>query len=171
MKKLVPLLFDSADKWWFWFLIAFVCVGLEVWALYFQLVLEYYACELCIYTRIWLTGMAIAALPGIWLHQSPITRKVLLILLLFFSVCLAYVTWRLVGIEYGFGPPSTCSIMTVFPSWARFDEWWPVMFEVQDSCQATPLVLWRLSMADGLTGVSLGFLTVYSCSLIGEFKK
>lgn len=171
MKKLVALLCFSADKWWYWALIIGVCVGLEAWALYFQVVLEYYPCELCIYTRVWLTGMALVAALGLWLHRYTVTRRILLAIQLLLAGCLAYITWRLLGVDYGFGPASTCGVATIFPSWARLDEWWPLVFQIQDSCQATPIVVWKLSMADGLTGVSLGFLTVYTCSIIGDFRK
>jgi len=171
MKKILSIVCDSSDKWWFWALTLAVCVVLEAWAIYFQLVLEYFPCELCIYTRIWLSMIAAVAVAGLLLYRFATARKILLFLQLLATAGLCYITWRLLGVDYGFGPPTACTIETVFPSWARLDHVWPLMFEVLDSCQATPIVVWGLSMADGLTGVSLGFLTVFTCSLVSEFRK
>lgn len=171
MKKITSILCYSADKWWFWALTVAVCVGLEAWALYFQVVLDYFPCELCIYTRLWLSMIALVGFFGLFLHRSVIARKALLVLLLLATAGLSYITFRVMGVDYGFGPPTACTIESVFPDWLRLDHVFPLLFEVLDSCQASPIVVWGLSMADGLTGVSLGFLTVFTCSLVGEFKR
>jgi len=170
MKKLLQLVLTSADKTWFWLAVLFTCIGLEAGALYFQEVLGYFPCELCIYTRVWLTGIALVSLLALGLKHMLWCVRVLLIVELILTAGLAHVTWRLLGLEYGWGPEGACSLVANFPSWARLDEWWPTLFLVQDSCAATPIVLFNLSMADGLAICSAGFCTAFLLSLWGHFR-
>ncbi|WP_045857318.1 disulfide bond formation protein B [Teredinibacter purpureus] len=170
MSKVLPFLFALGEKWQAWLAIFMVCVGLEAGAIYFQEVLMYYPCELCIYTRVWMTAMALFALVAIPLRHNVWARRACIVIQLVLTFGLIRVVWKLLGIEYGWGPDGACSLYANFPQWAPLDEWLPVLFKVQDSCAATPKVLFSLSMADGLAVVSSGVFLALAFALWGSFR-
>ena len=85
------------------------------------------------------------------------------------TIGLATVTWKLMALENGWAGAGVCSMFPNFPSWAPLDEWLPIMFRVQGPCMATPEVMLGLSMADGLSGVTIGFFVALALALCGSF--
>ncbi|WP_018013851.1 disulfide bond formation protein B [Teredinibacter turnerae] len=164
------ILLNAAPRLWPWLTVIAVCVGLEAGALYFQEIVGLYPCELCIYTRVWLTGMALVALIGIFVRGFTWPRRLALLALFGLTLALCRTTWKLLGIDYGFGNDGACSLVANFPSWAPLDQWWPMLFMIQDACSATPEVMFGLSMADGLAGVCVGFIACLLLAIVGEFK-
>lgn len=165
------ILLNASPRLWPWITVIIICIGLEGGALYFQEVIGLYPCELCIHTRVWLTGIALVCLLALFVRGYTWPRRIGLFALLALTLGLSRTTWQLMALDYGWGYESDCGLVSVFPSWAPFDEWLPILFRVQDACSATPEVAFGLSMADGLTGVCLGFLACFGIALYGDFKR
>ena len=152
----------------FWGLVFGYCVFLEAGALFYQLVLGYPPCELCIHVRLWLGGLALATLCGIFVSRYRLARMALSLVSLALVAGLASVTWELLGIEYRFGPPGSCAFVIYYPEWLPLDRWWPAMFEVQGSCMATPEVIAGISMADVLAASCIVLFAAFAWALISD---
>lgn len=167
----MKLFLNCAPKLWPWLTVIAICISLEGGALYFQEIIGLFPCELCIYTRVWLTAIVLVCIVGIFIRFWQWPRRIALFLLIALSVGLSYTTWQLMGLEYGWNTDGACSLVANFPSWAPLDAWFPMLFRVQDACSATPTVIFGLSMAEGLTGVCLGYLSAFGIALYGDFTK
>lgn len=171
MQKVADFVWTLGEKWQSWAAAIVICVGLEGGALYYQEARLMFPCELCIYTRVWLAGIALVAVPGLLLRRHVWPRRLLLTIEIGLAVGLASVVWALLGLEYGFGGAGSCSMFANFPSWAPLDEWLPVLFRVQGPCAATPEVVAGLSMADGLAVISVAFIAAFALALVGSFMR
>lgn len=171
MKWLFHKLLNFSACRYFWVAVALLMVALEAGALYFQHVQHYYPCELCIYVRVWVAALFFVAVLALWLKRWVWGRLLTSLSGLLLSVGLALETWGLIKVEYGLGDGGACGYKANFPDWAPLDSWLPAMFEVQDLCQATPLVLGPISMTHGLVLVSAGLLSAFSLALVGVFIK
>lgn len=171
MKKAVDFVRTLGARWQSWAALIAICVGLEAGALYYQLALLQYPCELCIYTRVWLAAIALVALPGLLLRKTLWPLRALLVVELGLTIGLATVVWKLLALENGWAGAGACSFFPNFPSWAPLDEWLPVLFQVQGPCAATPKVLLGLSMADALAVVTAGLFTALGLGLWGSFAR
>jgi disulfide bond formation protein DsbB len=165
----VNFIWKLGSKWQSWAALIAVCVGLEAGAVYFQEARMQFPCELCIYTRVWLAAIALVAVPGLLLRKTLWPMRGLLVVELGLTIGLGTVVWELLALEHGWAGAGACSMFPNFPSWAPLDEWFPTLFRVQGPCMATPVVALGLTMADGLTGVTLGFLVALGLALIGSF--
>lgn len=170
MARLADTIWNLGRSWQAWLAVILICVGLEGGAVYFQLAQMQFPCELCIYTRVWLAAIGIVAVAGLVLRQTGWPIRILIAAELALSLGLAGVVWDLLSLEYGFGGAGACSMFPDFPSWAPLDQWMPVLFQVQGPCAATPEVVLGLSMADGLAGVSVGFIAAFALALIGNLR-
>ncbi|WP_075187268.1 disulfide bond formation protein B [Teredinibacter haidensis] len=170
MEKQFSFIWTLGEKWQAWLAVIVICFGLEAGAVFFQEVLMYYPCELCIYTRVWMTFMVLFAFIGLAVRKRLWPMRVIIIIETGLTVGLMAVVWALLAIEYGWEKNGACSLVANFPTWARLDEWLPTLFMVQDSCGKTPLVIFNLSMADGLAITSTCFLITFLCALYGSFR-
>lgn len=171
MNSILNFIWTMGSKWQCWLAVIIVCVGFLTTAVYYQEVLMHYPCELCIYTRVWMVAMALFACVGLAVRKNILLVRVVLAIEILLAIGLTHVSWQLLEIEYGWGGGGACSMVANFPSWARLDDWIPTLFKVQGSCAPTPYVLFKLSMAHGLIGVSVGFLLAFVLGLRGSFKK
>lgn len=158
---------DIGNRYWFWLSIFLLCVALEGAALFYQHVLNILPCEICIYVRVWLAAIALLALLACFLVRWRVAVALIGVLASALSVGLAMETWRLIEIEYELGSGSACSFFANFPAWAPLDKWMPGLFEVQELCQATPSVIFGITMAEGLILVSVAFIIVFALSSLG----
>lgn len=158
---------NGAKEFWFWGVIALTALGLEIGALFYQHVLNILPCELCIYVRVWLVGLFCVSLLAMWLNRWAFARFLLLIAVMALSIGLANETWNLIVVEYGIGDGGACSFFANFPSWAPLDKWLPFMFEVQEFCQATPDIIFGITMAHSLVVVSVFLIGLISISMVG----
>ncbi|WP_049721211.1 disulfide bond formation protein B [Gilvimarinus polysaccharolyticus] len=153
----------------FWWAIAGLMLALEVGALLFQHVWQYYPCEVCIYVRVWVAGLFFVALIALLLKRYCWGRLLCVLSGLALAFGLANESWNLVKIEYGIGNGSSCAFKANFPSWAPLDAWLPSMFEVQDFCKATPELLFGITMTHMLVAVSVGLIVLFGTALLGVF--
>lgn len=152
--------------WWFWAAIAGLCLALEAGALYYQHVLDYAPCELCIYVRVWLAGIILICLLALYLRRSQPGALLCALAGLGLSVGLGMETYDLLKVEYNFGGGSFCRFLANFPTWAPLDEWFPSLFAVRSTCMATPEVLFGISMADALAVVSVVLVVAFALALL-----
>jgi len=87
---------------------------------------------------------------------------------LILSFGLALETWNLIVVEYGLGDGGSCSFFANFPKWAPLDKWLPMMFEVQEFCQATPVLVFGITMTHALIVISTVFISAFLISFIGS---
>ncbi len=171
MTRVFDFLLALGGKWQSWTALIALCIALEAGALYYQIALMYYPCEQCIYTRVWIAGIALAALAGLALRRNAWAVRAILVLQILLTLGLGRVVWRLLAIEYGFAEFGDCNLYAQFPSWAPLDAWFPTMFRVQDVCGDTPEVLFGLSMADGLAATTVCLLAAFTLALVGSFRR
>lgn len=122
---------------------------MEAVALYYQYALDYPPCVLCIHVRIWIMGFMLVAIGAWLLHRYAYTS---IISHLLTTVMMAGGLERALytlGIERGtvFG---SCSMDSGLPVWFQLDEWFPMMFKVWEACGYSPLLLFKISMAETL---------------------
>ncbi len=162
-------LLHSGDKRWPYMTLLLICLLLEGGAVLFQEVFKYYPCELCIYTRVWMTGIVLACLFGLFVRKNLWLRRLAIATLLALTAGLAHVVYRLLAIEYGFGSDGACKLVADFPSWARLDEWMPTLFLVQEACGKTPTVIFGITMAEALVVAVAGFILALVTAFAGTF--
>ena len=167
MKPLIYSLFQRICRFgssaWYWGMVCAVCVALEIGALVYQHGLGYLPCELCIYIRVWIALLASVSLLGVIAHPWLLPRLAVTGLALGVTIGLLKDTWQLLGIENGWTEGGSCGFFAKFPTWAPLDSWLPQVFEVQEFCQSTPIILYRISMADVLAFVAVSFVTSLVC--------
>ena len=105
---------------WYWLALLLLGLAMEGMALFYQHVLGYGPCVLCIQVRLWLLGLVMVAL-----------------------------AWKLLGIERG-TVEGECSFDLGLPAWLPLDHWFPPLFQVQEACGYTPTLPFGFSMAEVL---------------------
>jgi len=139
-------------------------MSLEATALYFQYVLDYRPCVLCIHIRIVILGLMLVALLALAVRRTLTGRMVAHLLSAVVLAGLVQRAWLLLGIERGF-VEGECSFDLGLPSWLPLDQWFPVMFQVHQACGYTPPLPLGLSMAEVLFPLSI-VLLLMSTSLL-----
>ena len=137
----------QSRNWWL-FLLVF-CVALEVAALYYQYVLDYLPCVLCIHVRILLLGIALLSIVALAVRRFRPAAISLSIAVLGLWVWMAERSYMLLGTERGW-IMGECSMESGLPSWFAPDRWFPALFHIHEPCGYTPYVIGKISMAEVL---------------------
>ena len=151
----------------FWLTLATLALFMEAAALYYQYVLNYYPCMVCIHIRLVIAGFALLWLaaginPGSgWLRWTGIVGSFLI------SIVFIERSWQLLAIEYGW-VFSSCEMTLGLPSWAAVDRWMPWQFEVQEPCGVTPFVIGRISMAEVLMANAAISLLLFAALIVAS---
>jgi disulfide bond formation protein DsbB len=132
----------------YWWLLLLTGIGLEAGALFFQYVLDYGPCPLCIHVRIGVAILTIVALSALLIRSRAWRRfaHVVNTAALLWMVERAYL---LLGTERGF-VYLECGIDSGLPAWFALDQWFPLMFGVTESCGYTPVLAFGVRMAEAL---------------------
>lgn len=164
------ILFFSEKKW-YWLALLIFFISLEFTALFYQYVLDYLPCVLCIHVRIWVLGIIAVSLLALQLLKNWYGLLLVHILMILLSTGLFERSYQLLGTERGFIYGS-CSMESGLPAWFALDEWMPLLFKVWEPCGYTPELLFGITMADGLIVLSSLLLIVsYIFTLHLIFKK
>lgn len=150
----------------YWFLILLACVLLEGVALYYQYVLDYGPCVLCIHIRAWIAGLGVLALIMLFMPAFAFLGHLLSLLL---ASGFAYSSWRTLGIERG-TIIDACSMDAGFPDWLRLDLWLPQVFEPWEPCGYTPVMPLDITMAEALMGISAAWVVASLLLLLGSLR-
>ena len=134
---------------WYWLALLVLGVSLEATALYFQYVLDYGPCVLCIQVRIWVLGLLLVALLALAVHGTRAGRLTAHLLTTVVLAGLVQRAWLLLGIERGFAA-GECGFDLGLPAWLPLDRWFPAMFQVHEACGYTPTLPFGFTMAEVL---------------------
>ena len=154
----------------FWGGLIFLCIVLEVAALYYQYVLEYLPCVLCVHIRAWVLAIMLAAIVGFLLRNSRPGLLVANLLTLTAAFGMVERAYMVLGTERGWVDGSCGDMQAGFPAWLALDKWLPSVFEALESCGLTPWVIpqW-MSMAEALMLFSVALLLVMMIFSLGSF--
>jgi disulfide bond formation protein DsbB len=154
----------------FWVVIFLICTIMEGTALYYQYVLDYYPCVLCVQIRACIGIIMIAALIGIFGSTWRPSRTIAHLTGLFGSGLMLERSYQTLGVEKGFIDGS-CSLTSGFPSWIPLNEVWPAVFEPLESCGYTPLLPLGISMAEALVAAAVILTLVFAISFPSTIKR
>lgn len=152
----------------YWFLVLLLCLSLEGVALYYQYVLDYGPCVLCVQIRAWIAGLGVVAFL-MWLIGYPLAFFGQLLSLLL-SGGLFYASWITLGVERG-TVEGSCTMDPHFPAWLPLHQWLPPLFKPTEPCGYTPLLpVGHISMAEALVVISAIWVLVSLLLLLGSMK-
>lgn len=143
-------LLNLARSKFYWAALIGLGLMMEAVALFYQYTLDYLPCVLCIHVRIWIMGFMLVAAATLVLQRYTYTSMIGHLLSTGMMFGGLERSWYMLGIERGtvFG---SCSLESGLPVWFQLDQWFPVMFKVWETCGYTPLLLFKVSMAEALT--------------------
>jgi disulfide bond formation protein DsbB len=156
---MLKLLLNSKAYWAFMLVLGIV---FEATALYYQYILEYGPCPLCIHTRIGVMAFLLISVLALIVKARWWWRISHLLNLAVFA-WLSERAYLLLGTERGF-VYLECGVDPGLPAWLPLDRWLPLMFEVKESCGYTPRLWFDISMAEALM---LMFPALALISLVG----
>ncbi len=138
---------------WYWTALIVLGLSMEATALFYQYVLDYYPCVLCIHVRIWVMCLVLIALVALPLRKNRFLRATMHALTVVVMAGLLDRSWWLLGTERGFLEGS-CDFDLGLPAWLALDSWLPAVFQVQEACGYTPVLLFGVTMAEALLVMS-----------------
>ncbi|NKB32771.1 MAG: disulfide bond formation protein B [Pseudomonadales bacterium] len=146
--------YELGQSIYFWLAgIAYLLV-MEAIALYYQYVLNFFPCALCVQVRAWVVGAIISSAISVYFRSNFWVRFVGLTVTIFFIGGGLYTSWYAWGVENG-TVISTCSIGAGFPTFMPLDEWIPFFFGANGPCGQSPEMWFGLSMVETLL-ITLG---------------
>ncbi|WP_432695315.1 disulfide bond formation protein B [Marinobacterium sp. YM272] len=152
----------------FWFLVLIACLVLEGVALYYQYVLDYGPCVLCVHIRAWIFGLGAVALLMLVIGGPLALLGHLASLGLALGMLRS--SWITLGVERGTIIDS-CTMDPQFPDWLPLHQWSPVLFEPWEPCGYTPMLAFNISMAEALVVISALWALVSLVLLLASFRK
>jgi disulfide bond formation protein DsbB len=145
-------------------------LGLEATALFFQYAMQLDPCVLCVYERLAVAGIGLAALLGV---IAPGWR---LIRFAAYFVWGGSAAWGLslamehVGIQLG-TTNLKCEFFANFPAWFKLDEWFPAVFTPTGYCDDIQWQFLGFTMPQWMVVVYSGYLLLLLFALIAEFSR
>lgn len=130
----------------YWGVMLGLAVLLEAVALFYQHVLGFGPCPLCIHVRVGVLGFLLVSLLALLL-PVVVWRRVCHLLNLGVFAWLSERAYWLLGTERGFAF-TECGLDANLPAWLALDRWLPAMFEPWESCGYTPELLFGVTMAE-----------------------
>jgi len=154
----------------FWLGLAAFGLLLQLVGLFYQHVLNYGPCILCIHVRMWITLLIVLSLVAAGLCRWRVARVLLLLASIAISGALVERAWQLVATERGWVVGS-CAMASGLPEWVPLERWFPSVYQIQEACGYTPMMPWGLSMADSLLGLFPLMAIALLALLPGAFRR
>ncbi|NLC21534.1 MAG: disulfide bond formation protein B [Halomonadaceae bacterium] len=155
-----------------WADIAIVCLGMWGVALFYQYVLGFQPCVLCIHVRLWITAILAVSLLAIVLNQSRWVQLASWLGFLGSSGALLERSWVLAGTERGWIMGSCSFDMNPgLPAWLPLHEWFSELFMPLSTCGRTPELMFGISMADGMMIMSGLFTLIAAFGFVVMFVR
>ncbi len=155
-------LYRLSQKRLFWYTGIFYLLLMEGIALFYQYVLDYYPCALCVQVRAWVAGAIITAILGSLRVRDFWWRWMFLTLTVVLLGGGLYTSWYAWGVEKG-TIFASCSMGAGFPEFMLLDQWIPWLFGADGICGQSPAMPFGVSMVEGLLitiGAPLAVLTL-----------
>ena len=152
-----------------WLLLLLSIIFFESSALFFEHVMKLAPCVMCVYERVAMMGIGIAALIGLLAPKNSVFRWLGLAGWGYGAFRGAELAYQHVGFQFNPSPFATCDLFVQFPSWPPFNHWVPWMFEAYGDC---PKVVWTsldLSMPQWLVIIFAANLIVWAVMVIAQF--
>lgn len=154
-----------------WLLLLLCIIIFESCALFFQHVMLLAPCVMCIYERIAMLGIGLAAIVGAIAPQNPVFRWV------GFAgwgiAAIKGLTLALQHVEFQLHPSPfhTCDLFVTLPSWMPLNEWMPWMFQSYGDCSEIVWQFLTLSMPQWLVIIFAGNLVALAIMIVAQFSK
>lgn len=145
---------------WFWLAILALALLGEGCALFYQHVLGYGPCMVCIQIRLWLLLIILLCALMLCMPQTKPASILGSLTGVGLSAGMLERSWFILGTERGF-VFSSCSFNLDLPEWLALDKWFPPLFEVVELCGLTPVLLFNITMAEALVVNAVGFLIAF----------
>ncbi|HHF3150238.1 TPA: disulfide bond formation protein DsbB [Vibrio diabolicus] len=152
-----------------WLLLLLFVVFFEACALYFQHVMMLAPCVMCIYERVAMMGVGVAAIVGLMAPNNPVFRWLGLIGWGLSSYKGLLLAQQHVNYQFNPSPFATCDLFVTFPSWAPLNQWVPWMFEAYGDCSKIVWQFLDLSMPQWLVVIFAGNLIALALMVIAQF--
>ncbi|HHF2855947.1 TPA: disulfide bond formation protein DsbB [Vibrio diabolicus] len=152
-----------------WLLLLLFVVFFEACALYFQHVMMLAPCVMCIYERVAMMGVGVAAIVGLMAPNNPVFRWLGLIGWGLSSYKGLLLAQQHVDYQFNPSPFATCDLFVTFSSWAPLNQWVPWMFEAYGDCSKIVWQFLDLSMPQWLVVIFAGNLIALALIVIAQF--
>jgi disulfide bond formation protein DsbB len=152
-----------------WLLLLLSIIFFESSALFFEHVMNLPPCVMCIYERVAMIGIGIAAIIGLLAPKNGILRWIGLLgwgYSAYRGLALAY---QHVGFQFEPSPFATCDLFVSFPSWAPLNHWVPWMFEAYGDCAKVEWTFLDLSMPQWLVIIFAANVIIWTIMVIAQF--
>ncbi|WP_394239771.1 disulfide bond formation protein DsbB [Vibrio astriarenae] len=152
-----------------WLLLFIIILAFEATALYFEHVMLLAPCVMCIYERVAMLGIAVAALIGAIAPRNPVIRWLGLAGWGFSSHKGLMLSLEHVDYQFNPSPFKTCDLFVNFPDWAPLNQWVPWMFEAYGDCSKVVWEFLGLSMPQWLAVIFAGNLIALAFIVVSQF--
>ncbi|MEA3303846.1 MAG: disulfide bond formation protein DsbB [Pseudomonadota bacterium] len=170
MKQLMGFLKQTSKKRFAWLLLALSALLLELSALYFQYgKMELQPCVLCIYERVAVMGILLAGLIGAIAPQLLIFRLAGFLLWGISAVWGLMLALEHSGIQQN-STMASCDFLAKFPTWAKLDEWFPLLFNPTGFCDEIQWQFLGYSMPQTMIGIYVLYLLALVVVVASQFK-
>lgn len=152
-----------------WGLLLLFVIFFEACALFFQHVMKLDPCVMCIYERVAMLGVGVAALVGLIAPQNIVFRWLGLAgwgVSAYWGLTLAN---EHVGYQFNPSPFATCDLFVRFPEWAPLNQWMPWMFEATGDCSKVVWTFMGQSMPQWLVIIFAANLVALTVIVIAQF--
>jgi len=162
--KLFQNLKQLSQSYCYW--LAYIAAGLLLLgvALYFQHVKEEMPCVVCIQIRLWISLLVLVAVAGWVIRKKPFLNTTTQFFVLLIAIGLTERSYLLLGTERGF-IFADCGFTLGLPTWFAIEEWFPQLYRIETSCGYTPELLFSITMAEALMGLSV-LLLLFSLAIV-----
>lgn len=159
MGTMLKYIYQTLTSKYYWIVLLVIGISLELTALFYQYVLEYFPCVLCIHVRLIIVGVIFISMLALYFHENiRVTLTAHCVTTILFASLLER-SYQLLGVERGF-VSGDCSMNSGLPSWFAVDQWIPWLFKIWEPCGYTPELLFGITMAEALIVLSpILFLT------------
>ncbi|OAT37555.1 disulfide bond formation protein DsbB [Proteus myxofaciens] len=151
-----------------WILLALTAIGLEATALYFQYGMELMPCVMCIYQRIAVLGILVAALIGATAPKMALMRIVGGFLWLYSAYRGIELSWEHTQLIINPSPFATCDFFVTLPSWFPLHEWFPSVFQATGDCSISQWKFLSLEMPQWMLIIFSAYFIVGLLVLISQ---
>lgn len=154
-----------------WLLLLVFVIFFEACALFFQHVMMLSPCVMCIYERVAMLGVGVAAMIGLVNPNNTIIRW--LGLAAWGASAYKGLALSMQHVDYQFNPSpfATCDLFVTFPTWAPLNDWAPWMFEAFGDCSKVVWQFLSLSMPQWLVVIFAGNLIALAVIVLAQFAK
>ncbi|QOI11020.1 disulfide bond formation protein DsbB [Blochmannia endosymbiont of Colobopsis nipponica] len=154
-----------------WFLLSSTACILEIIALYFQHIMLFKPCALCIYQRCTLCGIILAGLIGTIAPKKTLLRFTGIFVWLYSASQGLLLAKKHINLQLNPSPFVTCDFFVNFPSWLPLDKWLPQIFDAIGDCTEYQWFFLSLEMSQWMVIIFGIYLIISVFVLISQFLK